>query len=353
MLLLIRVIACSSLLLLSSLALSAQDDRTDSADSTAAPQTRVFGALDGYWRYGFNESTATTSPGLYHNVFTIGWLSFGVEHTWKGGGMRGDLSFGQRTVEFLKDDQDILTYVRNVSIFQEVNQQLLVEFGIFPSYVGYEYDDPWRNPNYSPSYVYSWTPVGFLGARAVYSPDEIWSFTFGVYNSSTQRLDSDVQKHVDFNLEYDTDNWYTEFSITGGTEPNGSTQIHLDWIGDISLGDDWNLGYNYYRLLYRNAGSEVDRFWQDVVLYLTYSASDELDLTLRADRFHDPDGFIYGQNDLNITAFTLTPRFQFGRVRVYPELRADFSDQPLFLDNEGIAREAEVSFVVGVAYLFE
>ena len=342
----------SSLFLFGFLVLSAQSDTSDeTVDSTGT--TRVFGAIDGYWRYGFNQTIATTSPALYHNEFTIGWLSFGVEHTWKGGGMRGDLSFGQRTFEFLKDENDILTYVRNLSVFHEIGDQWVAEFGIFPSYIGYEYDDPWRNPVYSPSYVYSWTPVGFLGVRGVYSPNDVWAFTFGVYNSSNGRLDDNVQKHLDINIEYDTDDLYTEFSLTAGREDDGAYKAHFDIIGDYKGFDKFNIGYNYYRLLYRDAGAIDEGFWQDFVLYLTHSPTDQLDITLRYDHMHDPEGFIYGLENLNINAFTLSPRFSFGRVRVYPEIRWDFSDQPLFFDADGVANTDEGSFLVGVAYLFE
>ena len=332
------------------LAAAAQSELPDSTDTGS---TRVFGAVDGYWRYGFNQTVASTSPGLYHNEFAIGWLSFGVAHTWKNGGMRGDLSFGQRTFEFLKDDNDILTYVRNLSVYHNIGEQWVAEFGIFPSYIGYEYDDPWRNPVYSPSYVYSWTPVGFLGVRGVYSPNDSWAFTFGVYNSSNGRLDDNVQKHLDLNIEYDSDEWYTEFSVTAGREDNGTYQVHLDLIGDYKGFDKFNIGYNYYRLLYRDAGAIGDGYWQDVVLYLTHSPTETLDLTLRYDFLHDPEGFIYGLPGLNIHAFTLSPRFSFGRVRVFPEFRWDFADQPLYLDAAGPNSDNEGSLLVGIAYLFE
>jgi hypothetical protein len=256
----------------------------------------------------------------------------------------------------------------NASILMPVGSGLTVEFGKFPTLLGYEYINPTLNQFYTHSYEFSFgiplTQTGVLGsytfAKAINGND--LTITAGFTEGWNQSL-RDNNGAIDFLGEATssiTDKLAFTFNVSEGPEAAGDNSDYwtvLELIPTYKVSDQlsvaWDILYGDFPHGATTVGGNSAQ-WLALASYASYKINNYVTLNLRDEWYRDQGGFT---NNTNITgtngagAPLLSPagvsanyyEITFGAqikpfpndnifqwLQFRPEVRFDYSDQTVF-----------------------
>ena len=243
------------------------------------------------------------------------------------------------------------------------NGRITLIGGKYVTLAGAELIDPTGNPTYSRSILFGYAiPFAHTGARASFSLSDALSLVVGVNNGWDQLKDANEDKTVELGLAFAPGDMYSLYAQAySGKEPTATSNGRRDLI-DVVLNiypiDRLGLTFNYDFGKQDGAtslvdGSTIEAEWSGWAAYLKYQLSDQWRLLLRAESMDDKDGFRTGaiQEWEEVTlGFTYAP---VDSVELRFEVRADRSNNPTFLADDGSAAgDDQQSAAVEILYKF-
>jgi len=202
--------------------------------------------------------------------------------------------------------------------------------------VGAEVIEAINNPNYSPSFLYSYAqPATHTGIMAGYDFSPQLSANVSLVNGWDNFSDLNYAKTLGFNLVYAAgDDVSMSFSVLNGPEQDGNTtdnRFLFDWVGTFRPLENLTFLMNYD--LGNEAGAALEggtARWEGYSIIGKYDFSNGFSLALRGENFHDYDGVRTGTPQ-TLTEFTLSLTIPVNtNVFLRPEYRRDWSDVPSF-----------------------
>jgi hypothetical protein len=135
----------------------------------------------------------------------------------------------------------------------------------------------------------------------------------------------------------------------GGPEKadtNGFVRHVFDFVGTVKVSDALSLALNADYGLEQGASlvkAGDDAVWSGVAGYATITpTASPFSLGLRYETFKDDGGTRLGFGKARANEFTITPAFKFGKnVVLRPEARWDWTDQPIFNDDNGTLKKSQ------------
>ena len=295
-------------------------------DTLTATPPHFFGSMDLYYRLSTTEAASISSPSLRHNAFVPFWFRLGVDQQYGKSGVRAELTFGERAASFYaeSDDPDVWDYVRGLEVYTHA-RGVKLQLGTYPIYYGFEHDDPYFNPLYTNSHVYSYTAAQLTGFQAT-APvgtdgDKVM---VGVYNSSQQRIDDDG--HLLFGGEYvlrhGDRKHYSYFNVLGGRDSDEQLFLMLNASGEFGLTPKLTLAYDALYHRYEYPDMREPTYFGGVAGYVIYDVSERWRHALRLEHFADPRAF--GQVRAGtMQAVSAAATYRYGPFEARAELRYD------------------------------
>ncbi len=246
-----------------------------------------------------------------------------------------------------------------------VGRGLRFDVGKFVTQVGYEviggYED--YNDNASRSLLFGFAePFTHTGLRITYPFSERVSALFMLVNGWDNVRDNNRGKTVGAQLAFaPTGRASVSVSYLGGPEQNDASNMRhlLDLVGTwkpngrLSLATNYDYGAEARVPLAATAGGGIeDVTWQGIAGYARVDLTARFFVTVRAERFDDPQGARTGCRQ-TLSEVTLTPAF---RVRpdvvVRGDLRRDHSDREVFEKEDGRFGRNQVTASLNGVFVF-
>jgi hypothetical protein len=318
-------------------------------DSSAG--LKVSGYADMYYRHAFNKAASLTSNTLDHGSFSFGWISLGVSHAEGKAGINAEVVFGPRAQEYFGSPDNVFSHIRQAYIHYSPTEVMRFSLGTFTSHIGYEYDDPGMNLNYSNSYINSFTPASNTGARVEYAFSEHIDVMLGVFNDIDKRKDEHSGKHIGGQCNVREGDFSGILNFLAGAESESLKVVIVNLAGDMKVSAVVNIGFDLAYQSFTPSGLP-NGMWMGGALYAATTWSEAFTLCLRGEHFSDEDGYNFSGLQNSLTSFTVTGNWTLGHLKVMPEVRYDTSTTEVFVDNTGQMRKSEPSLLVGVTYHF-
>ena len=214
-------------------------------------------------------------------------------------------------------------------------------------------------------------PFTHTGMRGTFKASDMLSFTAGVNNGWDDMKDTNKQKTIELGLSLTP---IKSFSFTAqgysGMEqitnyPLSTTQgtrSLIDLVATFNASDQLTFILNYDNASQKNAtlinGSTGTAKWDGWAGYVNYQINDQWRLSVRGEVFNDKDGYrtvvepgkTAGQKwkEATITIAYLPTK----NVELRGEIRADRSDQEVFLQSNGTAKKNQQSIGLEAIYKF-
>ena len=296
-------------------------------DTLTATPPHFFGSMDLYYRLSSTEARSISSPSLRHNAFVPFWFRLGVDQQYGRSGVRAELTFGERAASFYAEDgdgADVWDYVRGLEVYTHAGTAKL-QLGTYPIYYGFEHDDPYFNPLYTNSHVYSYTAAQLTGFQAT-APvgtdgDKVM---VGVYNSSQVRIDDDG--HLLFGGEYvlahGDGEHFSYFNVLGGRDSDEQLFVMLNASGEFGLSPKLTLAYDLLYHRYEYPEFDEPTYFGGAAGYVIVEPSPRWRHALRLEHFADPRAF--GQRRAGtLQAASACTTYRYGPFEARAELRYD------------------------------
>jgi Putative beta-barrel porin-2, OmpL-like. bbp2 len=116
------------------------------------------------------------------------------------------------------------------------------------------------------------------------------------------------------------------------------------------VSEKFGAGFNF---ISKSASKEKDNAsWNGSALYLNYAFSPGFILAARGELINDKDGVIAGTTDNTITAFTFSGNIKIDAFTIIPEVRFDSAKKDSWVNDKGVAKKNETSFILAAVYKF-
>jgi hypothetical protein len=180
----------------------------------------------------------------------------------------------------------------------------------------------------------------------------------GVFGDTDTKIDVVKGQHLGAQLSYVNGNFSTYLNYLGGRfaeETEDSPEImsnQFDITASFQATEKLGLGFNAARRIL--SSDEGDTGWSGAALYAKYAFSDSFLFGVRAETINDKDGFLFGEEDNNIFALTLSGNVTIAKnLRLIPELRFDSAKATgTFTSYSDEALKANSVFLLAAVYSF-
>lgn len=325
----------------------------------------VTGFVDGY--YGWNTNrvgpAALRNFDVNHNEFSLNMAEVAVEKKAtedSRAGFRLDFMAGQ-AVDFVNAFEpggpDFLKFVEQayVSYLAPIGKGLTVDFGKFVTPHGAEVIETRDNYNYSRGLLFSLAiPYYHAGVRVSYPASDTVTVTGYLVNGWNNVRENNSGKTVGASVAFKpTDRFsFTQAYMVGPEQPDNNDDFRhlLDSLASYTLSDKVTLLGNFDYGRDEIAGQAVD--WFGFAAYARYQGTDKWALAPRYEWFRDDDGYATGVPQ-DVQEVTVTSEYKLGGSLITRlEWRTDFSNEPVFVNNDGEAKKNQSTITVGVIYAF-
>jgi hypothetical protein len=345
-----------------------KDDGQDAAAANPVveffKQTEIYGFVDGYYLWNFNEETAQLRNfDIQHNAFTLNYaeIAFAKPATAESrGGFRVDFGAGETANmvnAFEPGGTDYLKYVQQayVSYLAPVGSGLTIDFGKFVTPAGAELIESKDNFNYSRGLLFALAiPYYHTGFRVGYAVNDKVSLTGYLVNGWNNVIENNDAKTVGASL---------------GIKPNAKTGLFVNYL----VGDEWaddvdggtrqlvdvvlsfaasdkltllgNLDYG------ADSIDDEDVDWFGIAGALKFQATEQFAISPRFETLADGARFVTGGTD-RVSSVTLTGEYKAkGGLITRFEYRTDFADDPFFVSDDDL-EETQTTLSVSFIYAF-
>jgi hypothetical protein len=337
-------------------------------DSTAPPPPVVVGGfVDTYFSFNFGRPASHANNlrnfDVTENQFTVSEAEVSITKAAAPIGFRVDLDFGP-TNDIVQSGEirpGALASVANVgqayvTYVAPVGGGLTIDAGKFVTHMGLEVIKAKDDYNYSRSLLFALSiPYYHYGIRASYPLSSTLTVNGYLYNSYNGPA---VNSGKTFGFE-------------GTYAPSTALSIIFNWIGGPALPDPVSSKFrNVANAIITYQASEklllaVDgvygqenlpsgvNLWKGVAGYAKYALCDPSSITLRCERYSDPEGYTTGTSQ-DLQEITLTYEFKgLSNLILRTEYRYDWSDQVVY-DGAGgpLTRRNQATLAVGAIVVF-
>ncbi len=300
---------------------------------------------DAYIRNGSSKQPTETFMVLKHNTPELGFINVDMNYEKEKFSAQLNLAGGPRADQFYASDEDkLLKYIRQANINYAFTEKFSAHLGTAAAFIGYEYDDPHLNPNYSASYLNSTTPATFTGIWADYQLSDKFSIMGGVFNETDKKKINTEALHYGSMLSYTKDSLTTSLSYYAGAD--GST---IDWLTDYKLNSKYSLGMEVLKTNIK----EVNASFGGINIYIVRKIGKTNSINFRTEYFKDKNSayFVDGlRTNNNSFSQTLTGKILYKGLYFMPELRYDNTSYEADLER---SNNKDFSFILGLSYVFE
>src|SRR5918992_2958008 len=387
---------------------SLEEEKAEAGSAAELPEwlksIEIHGFLSTAYTWNFNDPASDTNQlrvfDFRHNSFRVDDFQFSLLRRAKDPGSVGfrfDLDVGSNIPDVIQssglfDDpegEDIDVRQAFVSYNAPIGNGLTIDAGKYITHIGLEVIEGWENfnDNYSRSFNFGLAiPFTHTGVRVSYPVTEQLSLMAMVANGWDQVDDVNDAKAFGGQIGYfpmegvslyfnyigspeqnddvpgnDEDNWRHLFELVWVTKPLAALP-DLTFSGgfnyameeDVCLGlidtDGDGVEDNCQVSLGAVRG---DAEWYAVEAILRYDFTPWFYVALRGEWFRDDDG-VRTDTAQDLYAVTFTPTFKVtDNVVIRPEVRADFSEENVFEDDDGVLNEdTQVTGAVNAIFYF-
>lgn len=369
-----------------------EEEKAEAGSAAELPEwlksIEIHGFLSTAYTWNFNDPASDTNQlrvfDFRHNSFRIDDFQFSLLRRAKDPGSVGfrfDLDVGSNIPDVIQssglfDDpegEDIDVRQAFVSYNAPIGNGLTIDAGKYITHIGLEVIEGWENfnDNYSRSFNFGFViPFTHTGVRVSYPVTEQLSLMAMVANGWDQVDDVNDAKAFGGQIGYfpmegvslyfnyigspeqdddvpgnDEDNWRHLFGLVWVTKP-------LAALPDLTFSGGFDYVMEEDVLL---NGNRDDVEWYAVEAILRYDFTPWFYVALRGEWFRDDDGVRTPTGiDQNLYAVTFTPTFKVtDNVVIRPEIRADFSDEDVFEDDNGdFNKDTQVTGAVNAIFYF-
>jgi hypothetical protein len=200
----------------------------------------------------------------------------------------------------------------SVTYQTHIGRGLAFEGGIMPCHVGMESFASKDNWNYTRSWLAEFSPYYETGLKISYPFSESWSGQFYVVNGWQIIGENNSAKTFGTQVAYGSDKVSASFNTLAGPELPGNDsdwRLFGDFVLTVRPTPSWSFGANV-DVASESQPSGASASWWGAAVYARFApAAGPYAVTLRAERFDDPDGAISG-TDQDLTEGTLTFAYQ-------------------------------------------
>lgn len=330
-------------------------------DTVPEPSFEITGAVDAYFLAG-KAPLPTSFTGGANNSFNLGMANLIFSKTGKVG-FTADIAFGPRAeaanTSFDADGKvTTLTAIKQLFVTYSPTDALKFTLGNFGTFYGYEVIDAPVNINYSTSYQFSYGPFYHTGFKANLAISDNFGAMVGLFADTDTKIDVVKGMHLGGQLSYAAGSFSAYLNYLGGRlseETEDAAEVmsnQFDITASFQATEKFGLGLNAStRMLSSDDG---DASWSGAALYAKYAFSDSFLFGLRAETISDKDGFLFGSEDNNIFALTLSGNITIAEsLRLIPELRFDSAKATgTFTSYSDEALKANSVFLIAAVYSF-
>jgi putative OmpL-like beta-barrel porin-2 len=339
----------------------------------------VSGVVDGYYGYSNNEVDMFTQGRAFdirHNAFSLQLAKLTLErkNTKESPlGFRADLGLGETVDRVIsvsdssRNDATKHVLQAYASYVAPLGSGLTLDFGKFYTPVGAEVVETKDNFNYSRGLLFLYGPFYHAGLRTKYAINDKVALTGFLVNGWDNLFENNVDqrtvgKTIGFQLGLTPSK---KIAITGTYL--GGQEVPLANVPAVSLRDNWRNIFDsvaiYYvtnkltllaNFVYGNDGDNFGNrnYWTGTAGYLKYTFNNRLAFSPRFEVFNDRGGLRTGRAQ-TIKDITLTQEVKLlNNFLTRFEFRRDFSNQPFFTNFDGISKNNQNTFLIGVSYFF-
>jgi hypothetical protein len=265
------------------------------------PKTTVNGFVDVYYAYDFNRHTGrdrsfTTQP-LRHNEFNLNLGMIDVKH--QADKVRGRFAFqtGTYVQSNLAVEPVLLKNVLEASAGTRFGQKLWIDFGIFPSHIGFEGIVSKDNWNYSRSLLADYSPYYETGLSITATMSEKLTLRGLVMNGWQNIAETNGDKAGGTQLQYRPSgsllfNWS---SFVGNEMPDSLAsrlRIFNDFYIQKQLSDKSSVAVVFDIGLQKQAGGDSYDAWHAASLMAKQTLNVRWALAGRVEYYMDKEGII-------------------------------------------------------------
>jgi Putative beta-barrel porin-2, OmpL-like. bbp2 len=327
-------------------------------DSTKAAPLSIAGHVDAYYRYSSNGVAGKTSYSDAAKGFGFGMANLQLSKDNGKIGFMADVMFGPRAegtnYYYVGANSSSLAFIKQLYVTYKPTDKAKFTMGNFMTFVGYELAEASNNLNYSMSYNYTNGPFFHTGVKLDYQFTDKFGGMVGVFNATDTKLDNG-KKYVGGQLSYVDGPFKIYLNGLTGKDGRGDTSgtqyTTLDVTTSYQATSKLGLGFN---LLNKKTSPKVGSAtsWLGTAFYVNYAATDKFVLAARGEYLADSKGALFGINDNNIMAFTLSANFKVDALTIIPEIRFDSAKKNIFVDDSSKSKGGETAFILAAVYKF-
>jgi hypothetical protein len=247
---------------------------------------------------------------------------------------------------------------------------LTVIAGKFTSLAGAEVIASASDTNASRSILFGTVPFTHTGFRATYAATDTVSVILGVNNGWDQVVDTNADKTVEVGFTATPNKMFSLAGVYyGGNETtsftptytNGNRQL-FNLVGTLNATDALSFVLEYDSGSQANAtllnGTSGTAKWDGLAGYINYSFNDKWRTSLRSEYLNDTDGYktvveTGATSGQKWSETTLTLAYMpVASFELRGEVRADSSNQKVFLGKDGTGKSSENSVGLEALYKF-
>ena len=267
------------------------------------------GYLETYYSYDFNQPEAPMKlPFMYnynrHNEFNVNLGLVRVKAEYDNVYASLALQSGTYVEDNYANETTKIINEAYVGLYLDQAQKNTVEFGILPSYIGFESATTGANLTLTRSMLAENSPYFMTGVKYTYKPNNQWQFS-GLVTNGWQRInkpDKNISPALGSQIVYkpkenSTFNWST---FMGKELYNGQWGMRYfsNWYWDKQWNAEWRtiLGFD--------AGMQTDvtdndskLFWMSPVMMVQYTLTPKWQTAFRAEYYQDKDNVIITTED--------------------------------------------------------
>lgn len=329
----------------------------EAAEEEDAKDWQIGGFVDAYYTWNGNDPAAQTNffpgagvAGKRNEEFALNWAALEIRRDPKPVGFHLIAGAGN-AIEVLHSGEpegetvgrDEFRYLYRASVSYAVSDRLTVEGGIYPSHIGFESGLTRDNWSYTGSWGANFTPYYQTGVKAVWSLADGWSAGLHVLNGWQIIADNNDGKSLGAHVGWSGDRGSVTVNGWYGPELPGdddSMRSLFDVVATFKPTEAMSLAFDGYVGRQELPGTDSAE-WNTLTGYLRYQIAEPWAITLRAERFDDPEGGISGVAQ-TIDAGTLTLEHRLHEQAVLKlEGRYDRSDARIFTGEEPATPERD------------
>jgi len=293
------------LILLSLMTFASFANGTDSTgvDSLNIRNLYLFGGVDMYYLYDFNEPYSQSRPGFEYShtranqmSMNTGIFGFGYEDN-KVRGKIG-LIFGDYANSNYAGEPVGLRNIMEAVVGFNFAPRLWFDAGVFGSHIGFEAAFGPENPTLTRSIVANSSPFFETGAKLTYTPSEDWVFTALVLNGWQNIQDNNANKALGTQITFKPKSNITLNSSTflgeGYNNPD-TTKIRFfhNFYTLIDVNDSIHIAFQF------DCGVEEGNGWYGFTLIGRQDITNRLIMVGRVEYFKDKSQITYVTNTPN------------------------------------------------------